>query len=437
MRCRAGVALLCAALLASGAAGADAPRRFTFDDGAGFSGSATHYRFSSRHSGFLADNGTPVSRFLLTRRAGPGALHYGSTLSDDETHYYAGVTLGGATLAYYQGRAKSFSRVNNPLYEDLNQYFFHGGRRAAFEFQGAAASLALPGGLAAQLAVTGVAATGVADRQGRYLGLSYRQFEAGAYTLERAGERVGRGLNLGFGSGPLALRYQEIRSAAAGHVRRAALTWRAPRRGRLSLELEATHNPLYAGAGEQRIMLRWRQRLGGAVAFAAAEQGAVDEHTGFGKALGIGAGLGAAAVALSSGDSDDDRARRFAARNDAALDVLNRTNPQSVRLNIEHGGWVYRNADNSFSHTPPVTGTVNSVNLGAPAASVPVGSVASASYHTHGGPDPRFDNEHFSAQDLRADRRAGVDGYLGTPAGFMKLHVLAGDRIRVIGRINN
>jgi hypothetical protein len=153
--------------------------------------------------------------------------------------------------------------------------------------------------------------------------------------------------------------------------------------------------------------------------------------------VGIGVGLGIAALAVSSGSSGNDSAPRFTVRNDAAFTVLNRINPISVRQNLEHGGWIYRNADNTFGYTDPVTGTISSVNIGSPVTTVPAGTAASASYHTHGGPDPRFDNEHFSPQDILSDRLSQTDGYLGTPAGYMKLHDFRTGSITVVSRIAN
>ncbi|HSH43820.1 MAG TPA: DUF4329 domain-containing protein, partial [Arenicellales bacterium] len=284
-----------------------------------------------------------------------------------------------------------------------------------------------------------VSAPGVDDRNGYYLGVANRIVEAGLFRVERGGDRVGGGLNLAMRAGALDLRYQQIESDYDARVRRLAFQWQAGTAGSFSLDLEQARNDLYAGNDEQRIMFRFRKRLGRSPALNAAENGESDggeERTGFGRTVGIGVGLGAAAVALSSGGGGDD-APRFAVRNEAAFSVLNRINPQSVRQNIEHGGWVYRNADNTFSHTTPVAGTVNTVDIGSPVSSVPRGTVASASYHTHGGPDPRYDNENFSPQDILSDRLARVDGYLGTPAGFMKLHDLQTGNISVVGRINN
>ena len=153
--------------------------------------------------------------------------------------------------------------------------------------------------------------------------------------------------------------------------------------------------------------------------------------------VAIGLGVGALAAVASSGDGDSDGSPRFATPDEAAFDVMNRINPVSVRENREHGGWIYRNADGSFNSTDPVAGDVASVNIGNPVTAVPPRTVAAASYHTHGGPDPRYDNENFSPQDILSDNLAGVDGYLGTPAGFLKKHILRTNQVVVLGRIAN
>lgn len=414
---------------------------FSFDDGAGLSGTSTHYSFDSRHGDFYPHNGTPVSQFTVHRDYGPGELHYGGIVSDDENHYYGGLSVGPTTLAYFEGEGESFSKAPNSLYDDLNQYHFHGGTRSPFKIQGVAADFALNGGVSTQFAVTNATAPGAVDRRGYYAGIANRYFTAGLFQFDRGEDKVGQGLNLGFSGRKVDLEYQEIQSEYGARVRRVALEWNATPRRSISIEFEQAQNDLYSDGDEHRIMFRFRKSLGRTPVFNATDEGENGEgekekDPGFGKALGVGLGVGIVAVAVSSGGGNDG-ANRFAVRNDAAFDVLNRINPVSVRENREHGGWVFRNADNTFGYTPPVPGTVASVNIGNPFTTVPQGTVPSASYHTHGGPDPRFDNENFSPQDIRSDRLAGTDGYLGTPAGFMKLHHFQTGNITVVGRINN
>jgi len=434
-------AALLLAFVVSADAGAlenGSPRSYGFDNGAGLSGSISYHRYHSRHGDLRVYNGAPVSRFLWSYQRDGATVHYGGTLADDEQHYYSGLSVGPATVTVYGGEAESFSRAPSPLYRDLDHYFFHGGSRSRFEFRGAAADLGLPAGWSGQLAMTRIQAPGVDDRAGWYAGVAGRGFQAGVFRMDSASERSGRGLRLAWNPGPVRVAYQQLENVYGAGLRRLAMQVDTGAASAFSVALEQARNDLFAADNEQRIMFRFRKRLGSApVLRAAQEKGdGGDSQTGFSRGVGIGVGLAAAAVAVSSGGGDDG-VPRFAVRNSAARGVLNRINPVSVRKNVEHGGWVYRNADNTFSYTRPVEGTVSSVNIGNPGRVVPNGTVASASYHTHGGPDPRYDNENFSPQDLRADRLVGLDGYLGTPAGFMKLHDVETDTISVVGRINN
>lgn len=418
-------------------------RHFEFDNGQGLRGSSTQFLFESRHGEFYPDFGTPVSRFLVDRdfASGNGALHYGGLMAEDEHHYYGGLSLGSVSLAYVQGDGDSYSKAPNPLYQDLDQYYFHGGTRSSFDFQGVAADIPLARGFSSQLAYTTVAAAGLDDRHGFYAGAANRHFNAGVFRIDRAGDTVGHGMDLGFSSGRLDLTYQEIDSDYGAAVRRLAFNWSASPARSISLELEQVHNDLFPDGDDQRIMLRFRKTLGPSLAFSAAASddagGGQAQNKGFGKAVGIGVGLGVAAIAVSSGSGGHDSTPRYAVRNEAAFAVLNRINPESVRQNREQGGWIYRNADNTFGYTTPVHGTISSVNIGNPVTTVPGGTTASASYHTHGGPDPRYDNEHFSPQDILADDVSHTDGYLGTPAGYMKLHDYRTGSITVVRRIAN
>lgn len=121
---------------------------------------------------------------------------------------------------------------------------------------------------------------------------------------------------------------------------------------------------------------------------------------------------------------------------DAAWNALNDINPTSVSENVEYGGWLYLNTDATYSFLGPVRGTVNAVNIGSP-DQVPAGTVAKASYHTHGGDDPRFNSETFSPTDLITDNLWKVDGYLATPSGAFKYHNhLTGEVLR-LGTVAN
>ena len=80
-------------------------------------------------------------------------------------------------------------------------------------------------------------------------------------------------------------------------------------------------------------------------------------------------------------------------------------------------------------------GTVDSVAIGAP-ESVPNGR-ATASYHTHGAFDPRYDSENFSTVDIAMNNNWRTDGYLATPAGYFKYHNYLTGIVTTLGRVAN
>jgi RHS repeat-associated protein len=101
----------------------------------------------------------------------------------------------------------------------------------------------------------------------------------------------------------------------------------------------------------------------------------------------------------------------FPNEREAAGDAINFINPASISQNREYGGYIYKNANGSYVATTPIMGSPAGLSLGRP----PAGTTAD--YHTHGAFDPRYNNEHFSKQDLKGNAAMGINGYLGTPAG--------------------
>ena len=375
------------------------------------------------------------------RTFSPGTIHYGNTYAPAEQHQHIGFSTDRVTGAYFQGSGQSFSKAGSGVYKDLNHYFFHGGSRAPFRFQGGGLDVDIGSGFSAQVAGIRVKSPGLEDRSGHFAGISTGRFSGGLFGLERGGKGVGQGFNFAYTGVRAGVEYQQVRSNTGAHLRRVGFSWRSKAAHRFSLDLEDASNPLYAAADERRVMFRFQRSFGPGVSFNAAEQEGGSEEAGdknkYTKVVAIGLGVGALAAVVSSGDSGGDESQRFASADEAAFDVMNRINPVSVQQNREHGGWIYRQADGSFNSTNPVAGGVASVNIGNPATAVPPGTAATASYHTHGGPDPRYDNENFSPQDILSDVLAGVDGYLGTPAGLLKKHVLRTNQVVVLGMIAN
>ncbi|MEO1745494.1 MAG: DUF4329 domain-containing protein, partial [Pseudomonadota bacterium] len=92
----------------------------------------------------------------------------------------------------------------------------------------------------------------------------------------------------------------------------------------------------------------------------------------------------------------------------ALLDTLQ---PQSIAGDREYCGYILRNRDGTLSSTPVSRGRKTFCDLPPPSPAVV------ASYHTHGGHDPDYNNEFPSSRDILTDVSDGIDGYVSTPAG--------------------
>lgn len=94
-----------------------------------------------------------------------------------------------------------------------------------------------------------------------------------------------------------------------------------------------------------------------------------------------------------------------------AITVLESIQPASIAESREYCGYIYRTDSGALAATPPARGTEDYCDLPWPDDSV------LASYHTHGSYSDVYYNELPSTDDLEGDFEAGIDGYVGTPAG--------------------
>ncbi len=378
----------------------------------------------------------------LVAAAGDDELRVGAAWSEDEQRLDLGMNGGSWAFNVFTGSGEAYSRLDpDPLQSD--PYLFHGGSRERFEYRGAAAELAIRRAVRLRFALAEVRADDLDERRTVYAGLTAGAAAAGVFSVARADEPTAAGVMLSWSGQSIDWRLRQVDHESGARFRSLGIFRGTDRGHRVGLSLRSGRNPLYREGDETRIMFHVAGTLGapppGALAAAEAVEngdGTVAASSGARGLALLGAGLVAVSIAGSSGSESKDEAVRIRDRNNAARTVLNQINPVSVRQNREYGGWIYRNADGTFGYTDPVAGTVSSVDIGSK-RSVPGGTSASASYHTHGGPDPRYKNEEFSPADLLSDRIEEVDGYLGTPAGYMKLHEYRTGRITVIGRINN
>ena len=122
---------------------------------------------------------------------------------------------------------------------------------------------------------------------------------------------------------------------------------------------------------------------------------------------------------------------RYGSQHEAARSILDEVNPLSIFVDREYGGLVYQAPDGTYSVTPPIRGTIDSVDPGAATrVGIPSGSRMTAYYHTHGAYNPTFVkdgidySERFSGipGDIGYASHFKIDAYLATPSGAFKYY---------------
>ncbi len=384
-----------------------------------------------------ADAQSFSTRLTLAQETPWGRWHFSNVYGPDERQRYAGVTVGATTLMLSNGHGHTYMATEN-AFGAMNPYLFHGGNLLPYTYSGLSINRTLSVRSQTTFAATRVSSPGVDDRMAVSGGIAIGGYAGSLIGVERGGEMVARGVDLTVGKRRFRGVARQLRHNNGASYRRLGVGWHAPGGVALGLHVEQSKNPLFRDAEDTKLLLTLGGRWGGAAnrGFNAAESGTPDEAKQIPKGYLLGGGLAAIALIASSGSDSKDRAARYGVQHDAGFMALNSINPKSVRENREYGGWIYRNADGSYSHTRPVKGDATSVDIGPPSVA-PVGTAATATYHTHAAFDARFDNENFSPTDTLSDRFFGVDGYLGTPAGFMKYHNVQTGKISTIRRIAN
>ncbi len=390
----------------------------------------------------LNEGALPSLSYGFSRRWNVSEVHLSSVLSDSDRFMHGAVSFGHVTMAMTTGSGRGAFTADNS-FRGVDPYFFHGGSHADFSFNGSSIAYSLSDDVLVHAGAMTMHAARLEDRRASHAGISSGRFAATFTSLKRGREAVGSAVDLGLRVGRTQLNFQQLRVATGAYTKRLSFWAPLSSRRAIQVNLASSDNPLY-GNGENRIIFSVMGVLGrtrGAILHAGDEPEPIDEQSKTkkrNKALIITGAAVAGAVAIgSSGSKSKDQTVRFATQNAAGFDAINTINPTSVRENIEYGGLVYRNPDASFGRTPAVRGEVAQVNIAPALQFVPNGTRLAASYHTHGGPDPRFDNENFSPQDVISDRSNEIDGYLGTPAGFLKWHQYRTGQIVTLGRVAN
>lgn len=91
--------------------------------------------------------------------------------------------------------------------------------------------------------------------------------------------------------------------------------------------------------------------------------------------------------------------------------------PNSVKDDVEYGGYLYKTADGNFSYAEPVPGEYKSVDPGN-FNCIPEGTKKAGMYHTHQANDRM--SPFISMPDTLSAGLEGVPIYMGTPQGLIK-----------------
>jgi hypothetical protein len=396
-----------------------------------------------------------VSQIDTSLVTGAGTFHFASSATDKEQVAGGGLTMGPLTGYSVVGSGEKYSHTSSQ-YAGLDPYKFHGGSDTGYRFHGAGLNLDTTAGTSVLFGFTSVSADRLETRRASYVEFASHRF-FGRYThIERGGDSIGHGFDAGIWLGKFNLGYQELNTSQEVSTRRLRLQWNPGNRSRFWVDYSRHRNALHRDHEDDMIMVTFQRSLGrggilplyadeeetssgGADAQdpAGGEGEEVPETGGFRRGYLLAGGAAAAALVASSGSGSQDEAPRVNGQHEAARAALNLINPLSVQQNLEYGAYIYRNPDGTFASTDAEVGTASSVSLPPLIFAVPSGSTGTASWHTHAGPDPRFDNENFSETDLQADRDQRIDGYLGTPGGQFKYHEFSTDEVSVIGTVNN
>ncbi len=417
-------------------------------------GNGVDYRFDLRHSQvelYDADHWNPETllhsstQFQLVQRTGAGWLHAAGSFTDSESHYQTGLSVGPVMISASTGYGTGFSRLGGDQ-SDLDPWFFHGGSNVRFDFSGAAVGFSLNQQTSLNAGSWRVESDGLDTRKAQFVGVDRSQgsmnFGARVYSFSRGDEAMAQAVQLSAFGRLGGLGFRDFHHASGARIQELNLTYTGSKKATIGLSLSERTNPLFRASEDTRVMLSFSGKLGnrGSI-FSVSDTDSTDaepdrQSNRVRNSVLIGLGVVAGAVVASSGDDKQDEAARFPREEGAAFGVARSINPTCVRENREYGTWIYRNQDGTYSYLPLRQGDIDSVILGSP-YDVPSGTRTTASYHCHGGPDPRYVNEEFSPQDIRVNQSVGVNGYLSTPAGSLQKYDIRTGNISRIGSVPN
>ena len=383
------------------------------------------------------------------------ALTFAYADADEQRNIMLGFTQGDLSLSAMAGSGEDYATLAGE-YSGVDPYVFHAGFRQDFDVQGFAMDYRFGRLGHLQFGQANVSSSGLEDRRARYFEWSGSRLFVRATEFARGGAAIGKGVDMGYAFGKRRNKFVAVQAMQLDNDRnmqRIRFQFEGTQTRQYWFDVSAHQNALYKSNDDYRLMFNFKTLLGarslasyqndsgatedaGAVGDEGGSSAKKKKGTAWKRAVFIGAGVGAAAALSSSGSTPQDNLSRFRSQNDAAFDVLDGINPQSIRENREYGGWVYLNIDGSYASTIPVRGEAASVTLPDTNLAIPSGGTATATYHTHAAFDPRFDNENFSPADLESDRAINVDGYLATPGGQFKFHDVSVGSVTTLGPIS-
>jgi hypothetical protein len=362
---------------------------------------------------------------------GDQSVHMAAHTSPETYSLNAGLGVGKTTLSVGVGHGSENAWLSKERFAATNE-FKYGFSPADYDYQGMNLHYQANKHLSVNASGINVDVDGRVGSDVYTAGMAFNDFSADMLNVQRNGKSIGRGLSLAYHNDDFSGEFSSYRDYNGHDINNLQLSLDNGKRGAYVLELSNGHSP-FNGVEDAQAMLTYKKQWGSHYTLTAAERRENRRGGGAGKAvlLGLGVAAGIAAASSSSSGNGDGGSGGFYRQHDAARHVLNSINPTSVRENVEYGGWINRSVDGTYSSTPPVRGDVASVNIGPPPERV------TASYHTHGGADPRYDNENFSPQDIRVNDYFGVDGYLATPGGQLKYYEYSTRQISNIGSVAN
>ncbi len=388
--------------------------------------------------GRVVQAASPTFGLNLTRQLWNQELNISSRRAEDFTRQGIGFSGDHYSLQYSSGFAGSHYAASRGLFAGVAPNLFHSNIEQSYRYQSFGVAFPTPVNFDLLAAAATISSENAETRSARAFGFAGDQLSVLMLQGRQNQQTRLNGMALDTRMGDWRFGYQNLQSANAVRYQRFSTVFSGSRYGDFGLAVDRVQNPLFTAATEQRVLLTFSRSFGAVqpnLAYKSRRSGRSRRNHNL--AILAIAVVPVAALAASGGgggSSSVDNSQRFSTQDQVAFNTVNSINPTSVAENREYGGMVYRNSDGSFAATGPIRGQLANVDPGGP-SSVPGGTVATASWHTHGGNDPRYLNEEFSSADFSYSEFFGIDGYLGTPLGKFLLYDVNSNVTTQIGTV--